>query len=80
MKTKFKYCDHCGSPYKGNPCYWLTDRPPEIVSAGWDSPCSCDFDAEASYQRERQIGRRFFYGFVTVVLFTIGFIVYKLFN
>lgn len=68
MSTKFRHCSHCGSPYKGNPCYWSLKLTPEQAAMGFDRPCDCDAASDESYERERRFGRRLiFWGLIVPV-------------
>lgn len=45
-------CHRCGSPARGNPCYWAIDRSEATIRSGADSPCSCDRAAEEQYRHD----------------------------
>lgn len=53
-----RQCVHCGSPAKGNPCYWLVDRSHDVVASGADSPCDWEIQAEHDAYRARYVRRR----------------------
>lgn len=44
-------CRHCGSPARGNPCWWGFKDPAASIHGG-DPPCACDEYAERHERRE----------------------------
>lgn len=64
---RFDRCEHCGSPYKGNPCWWLhvvakygrehgkdpEQHVAEYLKMGWDWPCHCDKASAEELRRNR---------------------------
>jgi predicted nucleic acid-binding Zn ribbon protein len=68
-------CPDCGSPARGNPCWYFLDRP-EWATSGADPPCS-DYDyARDAMARERRFGRRCFWIFWMSVVALIALIVH----
>jgi len=55
MKISPRACRHCGSPAKGNPCFWSIDKPKEW--AGFDPPCYGDEHDERVALGERRLRR-----------------------
>lgn len=62
MRPGTRACRHCGSPARGNPCWWLLrvpqERAEEVRRSGADSPCDCDAYMDDAYHRERAFSLR----------------------
>ena len=54
-------CRHCGSPAKGNPCWWSMKNPERANQD--EPPCMDDFDIEQYKARERR-RHKLFHGFL----------------
>jgi hypothetical protein len=51
-----RYCPHCKSPARGNPCWFYLDNP-RAAEGGWDAPCTMDEYEIATLKREQNFGR-----------------------
>jgi hypothetical protein len=54
--TVSRFCPHCKSPARGNPCWYYLDNP-QAAAGGWDAPCTGDDADETYWARERRIRR-----------------------